>query len=116
MIFLLAAASRAALFALDSSFLAVVAFAAGNALLLSAVCGIRYRRGPSLVRNMCAVLKKASYGTRRIFGSPPVLKIGFSGTEGIFGAGNALLRYETELVCAKHRVFPLTPVFSIDTM
>ena len=58
---------RAALFALASSFLAVVAFAAGNALLLSAVCGIRYRRGPSMVRNMRAVLKKASWGTRRIF-------------------------------------------------
>ena len=86
---------RAALFALASSFLAVVAFAAGNdfsflvfvilvagnafsflvfvvlaagnALLLSAVCGIRYRRGPSMVRNMRAVLKTGSWGTRRIF-------------------------------------------------
>ena len=28
-----------------------------------------------------------------------VLKTGFYGTEGIFGTGNALLRYETELVC-----------------
>ena len=65
-IFLLAAAPRAALFALGSSFLAVVAFAAGNALLLSAVCGIRYRRGPPTVRNMRAVLKKASCGTRLI--------------------------------------------------
>ena len=27
-----------------------------------------------------------------------VLKTGFYGTEGIFGTGNALLRYETELV------------------
>ena len=44
-----------------------VVLAAGNALLLSAVCGIRYRRGPSMVRNMRAVLKKASWGTRRIF-------------------------------------------------
>ena len=59
-IFLLAAASRAALFALASSFLAVVAFAAGNALLLSAVCSIRYWRGASLVRNTHSVLKKAS--------------------------------------------------------
>ena len=64
-IFLLAAASRAALFALGSSFLAVVAFAACNALLLSAVCGIRYRRGPPTVRNTHSVLKKASCGTRR---------------------------------------------------
>ena len=65
-IFLLAAASQAALFALASSFLAVVAFAAGNALLLSVVCGIRYRRGPPTVRNTHSVLKKASCGTRRI--------------------------------------------------
>ena len=54
-------------FALVSSFLAVVAFAAGNALLLSAVCGIQYRRGPSTVRNTHSVLKKVSWGTRRIF-------------------------------------------------
>ena len=33
------------------------------------VVGIRYRRGPPMVRNMRAVLKKASWGTRRIFGS-----------------------------------------------
>ncbi len=44
-----------------------VVLVAGNALLISAVCGIRYRRGPSMVRNMRAVLKKASWGTRRIF-------------------------------------------------
>ena len=31
--------------------------------------GTRYRRGPPMVRNMRAVLKKASWGTRRIFGS-----------------------------------------------
>ena len=31
------------------------------------VVGIRYRRGPTGVRNMRAVLKKASSGTRRIF-------------------------------------------------
>ena len=33
------------------------------------VSGIRYRRGPPMVRNMRAVLKKASWGTRRIFRS-----------------------------------------------
>ena len=33
------------------------------------VVGIRYRRGPPMVRNMRAVLKKASWGTRRVFGS-----------------------------------------------
>ena len=85
---------RAALFAPDSSFLAVVVLAAGNALLLSAVCGIRYRqcllilalwyslqamlshfwlcgiryrRGPPTVRNTHSVLKTGSWGTRRIF-------------------------------------------------
>ena len=99
---------RAALFALASSFLAALAFAAGNAfsflvfvilvagnafsflalwyslqampshfgfvelaagnaLLLSAVCGIRYRRGPPTVRNTHSVLKTGSWGTRRIF-------------------------------------------------
>ena len=82
-LFLFSPVRRAALFALASSFLAVVAFAAGNtfsflvfvilaagnALLLSAVCGIRYRRGHPMVRNMRAVLKKASCGTRRIFRS-----------------------------------------------
>ncbi len=31
------------------------------------VVGIRYRRGSPMVRNMRAVLKKASWGTRRIF-------------------------------------------------
>ena len=85
---------RATLFALASSFRAVVAFGAGNLLLFAVcgircrqcsspfcrlwhslqampshfwLCGIRYRRGPSMVRNMRAVLKKASWGTRRIF-------------------------------------------------
>ena len=75
-----------------------------------------------MVRNMRAVLKKASWGTRRIFGSirckkqafpvrkrcsvpktaswgtrriqrNSVLKIGFSGTEEIFGAKNSFLGY-----------------------
>ena len=87
--------------------------------------GIRYRRGPPMVRNMRAVLKKASWGTRRIFGSTrckkqafpvrkghsvhenplflhgrrfqrnSVRKTGFSGTEEIFGAQNRLLWYAT---------------------
>ena len=72
MIFLLAAASRAALFTLGSSFLAVVAFAAGNALLFSGVCKIRYQKGPPTVRDRTCVLKT-----------------GFSCTEGIFGAKKA---------------------------
>lgn len=48
-------------------FLALVAFGAGNALLFSGVCKIRYQKGPPTVPNMRAVLKKASYGTRRVF-------------------------------------------------
>ena len=59
--------------------------------------GIRYRRGPPTVRNMRAVLKKASWGTRRIFRSIrckkqastvrkrySVPKTGSSGTRRIF--------------------------------
>ena len=89
--------------------------------------GIRYWRGPPMVRNMRTVLKKASWGTRRIFRGirckkqastvrkghsvhenplflhgrrfqrNSVLKTGFYGTEEIFGTGNALLWYATHL-------------------
>lgn len=45
-----------------TSFLAFVAFDAGNA----GICKIRYQKGPPPVPNMRAVLKKASYGTRRV--------------------------------------------------
>ena len=38
------------------------------------VVGIRYRRGPPMVRNMRAVLKKASWGTQRIFRGVPCQK------------------------------------------
>ena len=44
-----------------SFLLAFVAFSAGNAPLFSGVCKTRYQKGPSPVRNMRAVLKKASY-------------------------------------------------------
>ena len=67
--------------------------------------GIRYRRGPPTVPNMRAVLKKASWGTRRIFRSIrckkqastvrkrySVPKTASSGTRRIFkGALNSLL-------------------------
>ena len=46
------------------------------------VVGIRYRRGPSLVPNMRAVLKKASWGTRRIFGSIRCKKQAFTVRKG----------------------------------
>ena len=68
-IFLLAAAFRVMFRAMPFSFLSLEAFSAGNALLFSSIRRIRYRRGPPTVRNMRAVLKKASSGTRRIFGS-----------------------------------------------
>ena len=57
-----------------TSLLAFVAFDAGNTLLFSGVCKTRYQKGPPTVRNMRAVLKKASYGTRRVFRSPPCSK------------------------------------------
>ena len=63
----------------------------------TSVSGIRYRRGPPMVRNMRAVLKKASWGTRRIFRSVRYKKTGFYGTEEIFGAKNSLLWYATHL-------------------
>ena len=68
-IFLLAAAFRDMFRAMPFSFLSLEAFSAGNALLFSGIRRIRYRRGPPTVRNMRAVLKKASCGTRRIFRS-----------------------------------------------
>ncbi len=91
-----------------------------------------------MVRNMRAVLKKASWGTRRIFGSirckkqastvrkghsvhenplflhgrrfqrNSVLKTGFYGTEEIFGAKNSLLWYATHLQRPAKR-HPVTP-------
>ena len=70
--------------------------------------GIRYRRGPPVVRNMRAVLKKASWGTRRIFRGIrckkqaftvrkrySVPKTAFSGTRRIFkGPQNSTCRTE----------------------
>ena len=110
MIFLLAAASRAALFALASSFLAVVAFAAGNALLLSVACSIQYRQwSPLFWYSQNSVPERASYGTEYAFGAQKgflgyatrflrraVLKTGFWGTEGIFGTGEGLLWYGSD--------------------
>ena len=45
-----------------------------NALLFSGICKIRCQKWPSPVPNMRAVLKKASYGTRRVFRGPPCSK------------------------------------------
>ena len=81
------------------SFLPVLAFGAGNTLLLSGVCDIRYRKPPPTVRNRHSVLKKGSWGTRRVFKGNrckkqapvvrkrySVLKKGSYGTRRIFGA------------------------------
>ncbi len=71
-----------------------------------------------MVRNMRAVLKKASWGTRRIFGSVRCKKTGFYGTERAFGARkppfsarkafseelgaqNRLFRYGRDIRCQK---------------
>ena len=53
---------------------------------------IRYRKRPPTVRNMRAVSKTASSGTRRISEARRA-KTGFWGTGEIFGTENALLRY-----------------------
>ena len=90
--------------------------------------GTRHRKQASTVRNMRAALKKASWGTRRIFRSSPCskqafpvqkghsvpktpfwgtrcvfkgtrcAKTGFWGTGEIFGTENALLRYGPPMV------------------
>ena len=94
-----------------------------NALLFSGICKIRYQQclfpfwlcgiqcrqcSPLFWHLQNSVPERASYGTEYAcrakkgflryathFLKPSVLKIGFSGTEGIFGTGNALLRYAT---------------------
>ena len=79
--------------------------------LFSGVCGIRCRQcSPLFWRLQNSVPERASYGTEYAcraqkgflryatrFLKPSVLKTGFWGTEGIFGTGNALLRYATHL-------------------
>ena len=83
------------------------------------VVGIRYRRGPPMVRNMRAVLKKASWGTRRIFRRLQcskqastvrkrysVPKTAFSGTRRIFkGPQNSRLHRLWTAYCRTGRIF-----------
>ena len=58
----------------------------------------RYQKQTFTVPNMRAVLKKASWGTRRIFrGTRCAKTTGFYGTEEIIGAKNRLLWYATHL-------------------
>ena len=67
------------------SFLPFVAFGTGEGLLRYGICVRCSKRLPTV--------RDASSQRHS------VLKTGFYGTEEIFGTGNALLRYETELVC-----------------
>ena len=62
---------------------------------------IRYRRGPLVVRNMRAVRKTGSCGTRRIFRVTRCKKTGFSGTGVIFGTGNLIFWYRTDIGARK---------------
>ena len=57
-IFLLAAAFRDMFRTMPFSFLSLEAFSAGNALLFSGIRRIRYRKPLSLVRAMCANIRK----------------------------------------------------------
>ncbi len=79
--------------------------------LFSSTCGIRCRQcSPLFWRLQNSVPERASYGTEYAcrakkgflryatrFLKPSVFKTGFWGTEGIFGTGNAILRYATHL-------------------
>ena len=78
---------------------------------------IPYRIRPPPVRNMRAVLKKASWGTRRVFRSPPCSKQAsgvqkgysvpetpFSGTEQAMCTGNGLLCLSLKKVDSQQRV------------
>ena len=105
-IFLLAAASRAALFALVSSFLAVVAFAAGNDFPLSGF--VAFGTGEGLLR----------YGIRiRYSKRLPVVRDSLSEA---FGVKNRLLRYRRDIRYQKRpptvrdRTCVLNTVFSLD--
>ena len=62
--------------------------------LFSSTCGIRCRQcSPLFWRLQNSVPERASYGTEYACRA----KKGFWGTEGIFGTGNAILRYATHL-------------------
>ena len=89
----------------------------------ASVSGIRYRRGPPTVPNMRAVLKKASWGTRRISGSIRCAKQAFTvrkrysvpktgswGTRRIFkGPQNSRLHRLWTASCGTRRIFRGVP-------
>ena len=114
---------RAALFAPDSSFLAVVVFAAGNAFLLSGICGIRCRQCSShfgfvvlaagnallifgfvilVADNAFSFLPFVAFGTGNAFSFlalwHSVPERASYGTEYAFGAQNRLLGYATHFL------------------
>ena len=78
-------------FAVDAEW--VTAMVAG--WFVGGVVGIRYRRGPTGVRNDACRAQKGLLGYATHFQRHSVQKTGFCGTEGIFGTGNPLLRYGT---------------------
>ena len=80
-----------------SHFCPFLAFGAGNTLLLSGVCDIRYQEPPSYGTEQAFGAKKGLlwYATR--FQRQSVQKTGSCGTEEIFGAKKGLLRYTMRL-------------------
>ena len=62
---------------------------------------IRYRRGASVVRNMRAVRRTASCGTRRVFGSPPCSKQASTVRKGNSVPETPFYGTEQIFVCAK---------------
>ena len=80
--------------------LAFVVFGAGNALLFfwQLQNSVPERAFSGTEYACCAKKGFLRYATR--FLKPSVLKTGFWGTEGIFGTGNALLRYGVHLQSA----------------
>ena len=105
-IFLLAAAFRAMFRAMPFSFLSLVVFSTGNALLFSGIRRIRYRRGPPTVRNMRAVQKTGLLVYATHFLRPSVQKTGFWCTEEKFGTGKSLLWYRLGLWLEKQGLAP----------
>mgnify|MGYP004626223667 CR=1 FL=1 len=67
-----------------------------QAMLSSLLAFAKFGTRKGLLRyGICAPCSKRLPAVRDAFSEASVLKTGFWGTEGIFGAGNALLRYAT---------------------
>ena len=100
-LFLFSPVRRAALFALASSFLAVVAFVAGNALLLFGICDTRCKQCLLLFGFVAFGTGEGLlwYGIRiRCSKQAPGVRDAFSEA---FSAKNRLLRYGRDIRCAE---------------